>query len=105
MIRKKVQKKELAEVAPGKHRTHTLAVEVSTSRAALNHEYQRLIEELQISTQKLIEESQAANQNRTEKQLLAMDSEQKSTQLQQQKNFEERLAAMASEQNAAQAQQ
>ena len=105
MIRKKVQKKELAEVAPGKQGTHTRAVEVFTSRAALNQEYQRLIEELQISTQKRIEESQAANQKRTEEQLLAMASEQKSTQLQQQKNFEKTLAAMASRQNAAQAQQ
>ena len=71
------------------------AVEVSTSRTAFNQEYQHLIEELQISTQKRTEESQAANQKRTEKQLLAMASEQKSTQLQQQKNFEERLTTLS----------
>ena len=103
IIRKKVQKKELAEEAPVKQEKHTRAVEVSTSRAALNQEYKRLIDELQISTQKRIEESQAANQKRTEEQLLAMALEQKSTQLQQQKNFEDRLAAMASGQNTAQA--
>ena len=60
MIRKKVQKKELAEKAPGKQGKHTRAVKVSTSRAALNQEYQRLIEKLQ----KRIEESQAANHKR-----------------------------------------
>ena len=41
MIRKKVQKKELAEEAPVKHGKHTRAVEVDTSRSTLNQEYQR----------------------------------------------------------------
>ena len=57
MIRKKVQKKEIVEDAPVKHGKHTRAVEVDVSRSALNQEYQRMIEEMQMSTQKRIEES------------------------------------------------
>ena len=52
MIKKKVLKRELVEEAPVKHRKHTRAVEVAASRSTLNQEYQRLIEELQISTHK-----------------------------------------------------
>ena len=101
MIRKKVQKRELVEHIPVKHGKHTRAMKVDVSRSALNKEYQRMIEEKQLSAQKRIEESQAANQKKIEGQLTAMALAQKLAQLQQSK-VEERLAAMISEQNAAQ---
>ena len=52
---------EEVQVKPGKH---TRAVEIDVSPSALNQEYLRMIEELQISTQKRIEESHAANQKK-----------------------------------------
>ena len=61
MIRKKVQKRELVEDAPVKHGKHTRAIEVDAIRSALNQEYQRMIGEMQRSTQKRIEKNQAAN--------------------------------------------
>ena len=64
MIRKKVQKRELVEEAAVKHGKHTRAVEVDISRSALNQEYQRMIEVLQISTQKRMEENQLANRRK-----------------------------------------
>ena len=83
MIKKRVQKKKLAEEASVKHGKHTRAVEVDTSRSALKQNYQRLIEGLHISTQKMIEESQGVNRKIIEEQLVAMTSKQKSSQLQQ----------------------
>ena len=74
MITKKVQKRELVEEAPVKHGKDTGVVEVDTSLSALNQEYQRLIEKLQISTQKRIEKSQAVNQKRIVKRFVAMAS-------------------------------
>ena len=59
----------------------------------MNQEYQRMIEEMQMSTQKW-------NQKKIEEQLASLALEQKSAQLQQEK-FEKQLTAMALEQNAA----
>ena len=101
IIRKKALKRELVEDAQVTHGNHTRAVEVDASRSALNHEYQRMTEEMQMSAQKRIEETQAANQKKIEEQLTAIALAQKSAQWQQSK-VEERLTAMASEQNAAQ---
>ena len=101
MIRKKVPKIELVEDAPVKHEKHTWAAEVDVSRSALN---QRMMEEMQRSTQKRIEENQAENQKKIEEQLSTMALAQKTAQLQQTK-IEERLAVMASEQNSAQLRQ
>ena len=98
MIRKKVQKRELVEDAPVKHGKHTRAVEVDVSWLALNQEYQRMTEEMQMSTHKRIEENQAANQTKIEEQLSAMALAQKTVKLQQTKIE----AAMASKQNATQ---
>ena len=96
MIRKKAQTREEVEDAPVKQGKHTRAVEINVSRSALNQEYQRMIEEMQMSTQKRIEKSQAAIQRKIEEQLSAIALAQKSAQLQQTK-VEERLAAIVSE--------
>ena len=104
MIKKKVKKRELVEDVPVKHGKHTRAMEVDVSRSALNQEYQRMIEEMQMSTQKRIEENQAANQKKIDEQLSAMALAQKTAQLQPTK-FEVRLTAMASKQNATQLRQ
>ena len=104
MIRKKVHKRELVEDAPVKHGKHMRAMDVDVSRSALNQEYQRMIEEMQISTQKRIEESKAEHQKKIEEQLAAMALAQKSVQLQHSK-VEERLAAIVSEQHPAQSRQ
>ena len=100
----KVQKRELVEDTSVKHGKHTRAVEIDVSRSALNHKYQRMNDEVQMSAQKRIEESQAANMKKIEEQLAAMALTQKSAQMQQSK-VEECLAAMVSEQNAAQLRQ
>ena len=75
-----------------------------SDRSALNQIYQRMIKEMQKSTQKRIKENHAANQKKFEEHLSAMALAQKTAQLQQTK-VEERLAAMASEQNATQLRQ
>ena len=86
MIRKKVRKRKLVEDVPVvKHGKHTRAVEVDVSRSALNEEYQRMIEEMQMGAQKRMKESQASNQTKIEEQLAAMALAQKSAQLQQSK--------------------
>ena len=85
MIRKKVQKRDLVDDAPVKHGKQTRAVEVDVRMSALNPQYQRMIEEMRMSTEKRIEESQAANQNKIEEQLSAIALAQKTAQLHQTK--------------------